>query len=119
MVVPRNANLTEGDWFLDLQKHPPEVMGEGGDICEVPTIEISKRRRARPPPSRFLLVIPISVTVQDCRSEKLNQARGRLTQHLSDAPRQVFSYDLGFPDSDMSASRNPSARPPGKSHGGS
>ncbi|KAK4191772.1 hypothetical protein QBC35DRAFT_374887 [Podospora australis] len=28
---------------------PPDVMGEGGDECEAPVIEIAKRRRPRPP----------------------------------------------------------------------
>ncbi|KAH7368977.1 hypothetical protein B0T11DRAFT_277958 [Plectosphaerella cucumerina] len=30
---------------------PPEIIGEGGDETALPTIEISKRKRMRPPPS--------------------------------------------------------------------
>src|SRR5690606_17487813 len=29
----------------------PEIIGEGGDECPEPTIEVSKRKKARPPPS--------------------------------------------------------------------
>ncbi|KAL2127760.1 hypothetical protein VTI74DRAFT_10220 [Chaetomium olivicolor] len=28
----------------------PEIIGDGGDECEVPTVEVSKRKKQRPPP---------------------------------------------------------------------
>lgn len=29
----------------------PEIIGEGGDECDIPTVEISKRKKERPPPA--------------------------------------------------------------------
>lgn len=48
---PRSGNARPGKGlavrFVDTY---PEVIGTGGDECEVPTVEISKRKRSRPPP---------------------------------------------------------------------
>jgi hypothetical protein len=36
----------------------PDIIGDGGDECEVPTVEISRRKKQRPPPSPSSMAPP-------------------------------------------------------------
>ncbi|KAK4680907.1 hypothetical protein QC764_102880 [Podospora pseudoanserina] len=107
---PKKIKPNRRGLVLRFAETPPEVMGEGGDICEVPTIEISKRRRARPPPS------PIPPRHTDLGNSPRLPIREAHPSPGTFDPAPLRRTQTGFsttsdsPDSDMSASRNPSAR---------
>ncbi|KAL2174667.1 uncharacterized protein P884DRAFT_229638 [Thermothelomyces heterothallicus CBS 202.75] len=51
-VRPRDpAKRAKKDVAVHFTNEEPEVIGDGGDECDVPTIEVSKRKKVRPKPS--------------------------------------------------------------------
>ncbi|KAK4202454.1 hypothetical protein QBC40DRAFT_42261 [Triangularia verruculosa] len=107
---PKKNKPNRRGLVLRFAETAPEVMGEGGDICEVPTIEISKRRRARPPPS------PVPPRPTDLGNSPRPSFQGAQASPGTFDPAPLRRTQTGFsttsdsPDSDVSGSRNTSAR---------
>ncbi|KAM7205810.1 hypothetical protein V8F20_003043 [Naviculisporaceae sp. PSN 640] len=45
---PRSNRVKKGLFVRFVDAHP-EIIGDGGDECEIPTVEIAKRKNSRPP----------------------------------------------------------------------
>ncbi|KAH7634892.1 hypothetical protein B0T09DRAFT_13859 [Sordaria sp. MPI-SDFR-AT-0083] len=92
----------------------PEVIGHGGDECDIPTVEIAKRKQARPP-------MPPNTTAP----ERPMDGGGRPTGPLGAAPKgdspfmpgplrrtqTGFTSTAGTGEQELAEGNNPQARP--------
>ncbi|KAK1769838.1 hypothetical protein QBC33DRAFT_512519 [Phialemonium atrogriseum] len=90
----------------------PEVIGEGGDVCEIPTLDISKRRRLRPPAVTAVTAPPRPSVVADNPARAFPEAQ-KADEFAPLPPRRTqtdYSTISDAPEPEVPAGRNISTK---------